>query len=89
MIKLFASSLITVIMSVHFCYAQSRPNEIVENEALIIETIEMYFDGWLTGDTLKLGRAMHTTCKLKNIKDEEVLVFDRAKYLSFFSRDQN
>lgn len=59
-----------------------------ENESekvLINQTIDMYFEGWMTGDTTLLGKAMHSTCKLKNVKDEKVLVFDRAKYLSFFS----
>jgi len=52
---------------------------------LIEETIEMYFEGWLTGDTLKLGKAMHATCKLKNIKEKKVAVYDRATYLGFFN----
>lgn len=51
---------------------------------LIREKIEMYFEGWMTGDTTKIGRAMHSTCKLKNIKDGNVIVFDRETYLGFF-----
>jgi len=50
----------------------------------ITETIEMYFEGWMTGDTTKLGKAMHRTCQLKNIKDDDVIIFDRATYLGFF-----
>lgn len=50
----------------------------------ITETINSYFEGWMTGDTTKLGRAMHRTCQLKNIKDDDVIIFDRATYLSFF-----
>lgn len=50
----------------------------------IEKTVNMYFDGWMHGDTTKLGQAMHATCKLKNIKEGEVVVYDRAKYLSFF-----
>jgi len=53
-------------------------------KAAIEQTIEMYFDGWLTGDTTKIGTAMHSTCQLKNIKDDGVVIYDRAKYLSFF-----
>ncbi len=52
--------------------------------ALIQEKINLYFEGWMTGDTTKIGSAMHSTCKLKNIKDGKVIVFDRATYLGFF-----
>lgn len=58
----------------------------------ITATIELYFEGWMTGDTTKLGQAMHRTCQLKNIKDNDVIIYDRAKYLSFFkprSRREN
>lgn len=50
----------------------------------ITETIDMYFEGWMTGDTTLLGTAMHRTCQLKNIKDDDVIIFDRATYLGFF-----
>ncbi len=63
---------------------QKVPPEIQVEKALINQTIDMYFEGWMTGDTTLLGKAMHATCQLKNVKDEKVLVFDRAKYLSFF-----
>lgn len=53
-------------------------------EEKIRETIGQYFEGWMTGDTTKLGYAMHRTCKLKNIKDDAVIVYDRATYLGFF-----
>jgi len=43
-----------------------------------------YFEGWMTGNTTKIGSAMHTTCQLKNIKDDGVIIFDRATYLGFF-----
>jgi len=56
----------------------------LEDEQKITETINSYFEGWMTGDTTKLGRAMHRTCQLKNIKDDDVIIFDRTKYLSFF-----
>lgn len=59
--------------------------QIQAEKVLINQTIDMYFEGWMTGDTTLLGKAMHSTCQLKNVKDEKVLVFDRAKYLSFFS----
>jgi len=58
--------------------------EIQAEKVLINQTIDNYFEGWMTGDTTLLGMAMHATCKLKNVKEEKVLVFDRARYLSFF-----
>ena len=54
------------------------------DEQKITETINIYFEGWMTGDTTKLGTAMHRTCQLKNIKDDDVIIFDRATYLGFF-----
>jgi len=50
----------------------------------ITSVINNYFEGWMTGDTTKLGQAMHQTCQLKNIKDDGVIIFDRATYLGFF-----
>lgn len=55
-----------------------------EDRSKIEATIQTYFDGWLTGDTTKLGKAMHATCQLKNIKDDGVVIYSRAKYLGFF-----
>ncbi len=56
-----------------------------QDEALIRTTIGNYFEGWMTGDTSKIGSAMHATCQLKNIKEDKVIIFDRATYLGFFS----
>jgi len=44
--------------------------------------IHIYFDGWATGDTAKLGRAMHYSCQLKFFRDGKFTMMDRAKYLS-------
>ena len=64
--------------------ADQTANTISKEEVKIAETIELYFEGWMTGDTTKLGTAMHRTCQLKNIKDDDVIIFDRATYLGFF-----
>ncbi len=78
--------LIAVIVFFNACSTTQKVTpEIQAEKVLINQTIDMYFEGWMTGDTTLLGKAMHTTCKLKNVKEEKVLVFDRAKYLSFFS----
>ncbi|HEY5745908.1 MAG TPA: PQQ-dependent sugar dehydrogenase [Chryseolinea sp.] len=44
--------------------------------------IQIYFDGWATGDTAKLGRAMHSSCQLKFFRDGQFAMMDRVKYLS-------
>lgn len=59
-----------------------------QDKELIKQTIETYFDGWMTGDTLKIGKVMHSTCKLKLIKNNQVDVIDRNSYLSRFKLRQ-
>jgi aldose sugar dehydrogenase len=59
---------------------------------LIENTIQLYFDGWATGDTNKLGQAMHYTCHLKNVRDGKFIDIPRLDYLSRFKpreRDKN
>lgn len=51
---------------------------------LIENTIQLYFDGWATGDTSKLGKAMHASCHLKNFRDGKFIEFSRNQYLSLF-----
>lgn len=51
---------------------------------LVENTIELYFDGWATGDTAKLDKAMHFSCRLKNFRDGKFLEYDKATYLGFF-----
>ena len=68
----------------YFSSGQTASTNDSQDEALIRATIGNYFEGWMTGDTTKVGSAMHATCQLKNIKDGEVVVFDRATYLGFF-----
>lgn len=47
-------------------------------------TIGWYFDGWGTGDTAKLGKAMHSTCHLKSFMNGKFTDMTRAEYLSRF-----
>jgi aldose sugar dehydrogenase len=51
---------------------------------LIENTIQLYFDGWATGDTTKLGKAMHASCHLKNYRDGKFVQFTRNEYLGLF-----
>lgn len=66
--------------------SQNPPTE----RQLIENTIQLYFDGWATGDTNKLGKAMHASCHLKNYRDGKFIVFSRNQYLSLFKpRERN
>jgi aldose sugar dehydrogenase len=68
--------------------AQTTPNP--TDRQLIETTIQTYFDGWATGDTTKLGKAMHATCHLKNYGGGKFTDFSRADYLSRFKlRERN
>lgn len=69
-------SLLTVVPAV--CQTMPTERQLIEN------TIQLYFEGWATGDTTKLGRAMHTSCHLKNYQDGKFTEFSRARYLSLF-----
>lgn len=55
-----------------------------EEKDLIKQTIETYFDGWMTGDTLKLGKVMHSSCNLKLIRDGQIVIITRKNYLAGF-----
>lgn len=45
---------------------------------------DLYFEGWMTGDTSKIGKAMHPTCHLKFFRDNAFNDISRADYLSRF-----
>lgn len=51
---------------------------------MIENTIQLYFDGWATGDTVKLGKAMHASCHLKNYSNGKFTLFTRSQYLNLF-----
>ncbi len=76
--------IILIILAILFSFSIAQAQEKATDHELICGTIDMYFEGWLTGDTTKLGKAMHQTCQLKNIKNGEVLVIPRPTYLGFF-----
>lgn len=60
--------------------AQNTPTE----RQLIEQIIELYFDGWATGDTNKVGRVMHASCHLKNYSNGKFTEYTRHQYLSLF-----
>jgi aldose sugar dehydrogenase len=47
-------------------------------------TIGFYLDGWATGDTMKIGKAMHASCHLKFYRENVFTEFSRNEYLSRF-----
>lgn len=56
-----------------------------ETEKKLLEsTVQLYIDGWLTGDTTKVGKAMHSSCKLKVYRDSTFTEINRTDYLSRF-----
>lgn len=61
-----------------FCQNTPTDRQLIEN------TIQLYFDGWATGDTVKLGKAMHASCRLKNYSEGKFTEFSRARYISLF-----
>jgi aldose sugar dehydrogenase len=63
-----------------FSQNQNPPTE----RQLIEKTIELYFDGWATGDSTKLGKAMHASCHLKLFTNNTFRDIPRAEYLSLF-----
>jgi aldose sugar dehydrogenase len=74
--------LLPVILLIAFLPAFSQDN--FTERQLIEQTIQLYFDGWATGDTTKLGKAMHTSCHLKNYNNGKFTEFSRNQYLGLF-----
>ncbi|MBE9463662.1 PQQ-dependent sugar dehydrogenase [Dyadobacter subterraneus] len=60
------------------CQNQPTERQLIEN------TIQLYFEGWATGDTAKLGKAMHASCFLKNYRDGKFTSFSKSQYLGLF-----
>lgn len=77
-------TLLLPIIFVLFSCEQQKPFEESPDRVLIEQTIENYFEGWISNDTTKIGSAMDITCQLKNIKENKVVIYDRATYLGFF-----
>ncbi|MVT08178.1 serine hydrolase [Chitinophaga tropicalis] len=61
-----------------FCQDISTERQQIE------KTIELYFDGWATGDTTRIGKAMHVSCHLKNYRDGKFTEYTRNQYLALF-----
>ena len=79
-IKKAATVLLFISGSISLFGQTENPSERMQVENMI----QLYLDGWATGDTTKLGKAMHYSCRLKNYRDGQFIIFDRAKYLSLY-----
>ena len=73
----------SILASVFFLNARAQQGNASELQQ-IETTVNWYFDGWATGDSTKVGRAMHSTCHLKFFRDGEFSDITRADYLSRF-----
>jgi glucose/arabinose dehydrogenase len=71
--------LLTALLSV---YLTVQSQNISTERQLIENTIQQYFDGWATGDSAKVGKAMHASCHLKNYRDGKFIDYSRSQYLS-------
>jgi aldose sugar dehydrogenase len=77
-----ATFMVLVALLLHTA-ATSQVDLAAEKE-LVSQTIQLYFDGWATGDTAKVGKAMHSTCHLKFFREGKFTDMDRNTYLSRF-----
>jgi len=80
----FLLPMVFVLLSCGEQQTMNNPIEKSPDTALIEQTIGNYFDGWISNDASKIGTAMDITCQLKNIKEDKVVIYDRATYLGFF-----
>ena len=72
--------LVSLLASFFSAFTQNSPTE----RQLIENTIQLYFDGWATGDTAKVGKAMHASCHLKNYREGKFIDYSRNQYLNLF-----
>lgn len=75
---------IALIVSLVSACFPARSQEPYTEKQLIEKTIELYFDGWATGDTVKVGKAMHASCHLKNYGGGKFTEYTRNQYLALF-----
>jgi glucose/arabinose dehydrogenase len=76
--KLIVLTCLTFTLAPVFSQDTATERQQIEN------MIQLYFDGWATGDTNKLGKAMHSSCRLKNYNNGKFVEFSRNQYLGFF-----
>ncbi|WP_336514928.1 PQQ-dependent sugar dehydrogenase [Pollutibacter soli] len=75
---------ITIIVVLLASFISAFSQNTNSERQLIEEVIQLYFDGWATGDTTKVGKAMHHSCRLKNYRDGKFVEYSRSQYLALF-----
>lgn len=78
--KIITAFLLTIVCCANANAQQNSASELQQIET----TVNWYFEGWGTGDTTKLGMAMHSTCHLKFFRDGKFTDITRTDYLSRF-----
>lgn len=73
-----------IITTTFICLIIFGANAQTNDRQGIETTINTYFEGWMTGDTTKVGKAMHASCHLKVYRDGIFRNVDRTQYLSGF-----
>jgi aldose sugar dehydrogenase len=77
--------LILIVTTICICSLQASAQVKTASSLDSIQTtINFYFDGWATGDTTKIGKAMHATCHLKFYRENVFTDMSRNEYLSRF-----
>ena len=79
--KYFIITLALVLAS--FGQMQGQDNTSADID-MIQGTIQNYFDGWMTGDSSLLSKAMHSTCNLKFVRDGQLVRMDKKQYVGNF-----
>ncbi|MEA5428777.1 PQQ-dependent sugar dehydrogenase [Arcicella lustrica] len=72
--------IICLTASFFSAFPQNSPTE----RQLIESTIQNYFDGWATGDSTKVSKAMHASCHLKNYNNGKFIEFTKNQYIGLF-----
>ncbi|MDQ3712717.1 MAG: PQQ-dependent sugar dehydrogenase, partial [Acidobacteriota bacterium] len=91
-VVLMKNLLLFLLMILAFLTVPAQDSANQTERQSVENTIQLYFDGWATGDRTKLDKAMHFSCRLKNFRDGKFLEYDKATYLGFFKprpRDKN
>ena len=77
----------SLIFAFIFAFIGFLPKTNAQNtDITLIQSVinDLYFEGWLTGDTTKVGKAMHSSCHLKVYRGTEFVDINRNDYLGRF-----
>lgn len=75
-------TLLCCILSITAWSQDMQKEQTVSDIKLIEQSIQTYFDGWLTADVEKIGSVMHETCFLKFTRDGKFAKRNKTEYLT-------